>query len=52
MRIAYIIHGWEGSPKEPMHQWMKNELEKNGFKVIASRMPDPEIQRLNLGLTN
>ena len=42
MRKVYIIHGWEGSPKEPMHQWVKNELEKKGFFIVVPRMPNPE----------
>ena len=42
MREVYIIHGWEGSPKEPMHQWMKKELEKKGFSVVAPIMPNPK----------
>ncbi len=47
MKTVYIIHGWEGSPKEPMHQWMKSELEKNGFNVIAPRMPNPEHPKID-----
>ena len=26
MKTVYIIHGWEGSPREPMHKWIKKEL--------------------------
>lgn len=37
-----IIHGWEGSPDEPMISWLTKELEKNNFKVIVPLMPNPE----------
>jgi len=42
----YIIHRWDGSPEEPMHKWLKNQLEKRGFKVLVPNMPNsakPEI---------
>lgn len=38
---VYIVHGWDGSPKEPMHIWIKKELEKEGFEVIVPEMPNP-----------
>lgn len=47
MRRVFIIHGWGGSPKEPMHKWMKANLEKNGFEVITPEMPnaaEPKIK--------
>lgn len=40
MKRVFIIHGWSGSPNEPMHVWLKEELEKNGFKVVVPKMPD------------
>lgn len=43
MKNAYIIHGWEGSPKEYLHQWLKDELENNGFKVVVPNMPNPSV---------
>jgi len=42
MKTVYLIHGWEGSPKEPMHVWIKKELEKNNFSVVVPEMPNPE----------
>jgi len=39
---VFIIHGWGGSPKEPMHKWIKKELENKGFKVVAPIMPNPD----------
>ncbi len=41
MKTAYIIHGWDGSPEEPMHKWIKNKLEEKKYKVIAPKMPNP-----------
>ncbi|MFA5993280.1 MAG: alpha/beta fold hydrolase [Candidatus Pacearchaeota archaeon] len=45
---VYIIHGWEGSPNEPMHQWLKATLEKKGFEVIAPEMPNPSIPKIDV----
>ena len=39
---VYIIHSWGGSPNEPMHQWLKLELERRGFDVAIPMMPHPE----------
>ncbi|RMD45607.1 alpha/beta fold hydrolase [Candidatus Pacearchaeota archaeon] len=44
---AIIIHGWEGSPEEPMIFWLKTKLEKNNFEVIAPQMPNPEEPTIN-----
>ncbi len=41
MKKVIIVHGWDGSPKEGMHSWMKKELEKKGFEVMAPKMPSP-----------
>lgn len=41
MKRVYIIHGWGGSPDEPLHKWLKSELEKSGFEVITPKMPNP-----------
>ena len=43
MKNVYIIHGWDGNPKEPMLNWLKNQLKEKGYKVIAPEMPDPEV---------
>ena len=42
MKKAFIIHGWDGSPQEPMHQWLKEELIKDGYEVYVPSMPHPE----------
>lgn len=47
MKTVYIIHGWDGSPNELMHKWLKYELQKKGYEVIAPEMPDPEHPIIN-----
>ena len=46
MKKVFIIHGWSGSPDEPLHKWLASELEKNGFEVEAPRMPDPDYPKI------
>lgn len=46
MKKVFIIHGWDGSPEEPMHEWLKKKLEEKGFEVSVPEMPnsaEPEI---------
>jgi uncharacterized protein len=54
MKRVFIIHGWDGSPDEPMLRWLRRQLEEKGFTVISPEMPVPEtpdigvwIERLN-----
>ncbi len=47
MKKVYIIHGWGGTPKEPMHVWLKNNLEKKGFEAIVPEMPNSEEPKIN-----
>jgi uncharacterized protein len=42
MKRVFLIHGWGGSPKEPMHIWIKKSLEKRGFEVNVPNMPNSE----------
>ncbi|MFA5360436.1 MAG: alpha/beta fold hydrolase [Candidatus Paceibacterota bacterium] len=42
MKKVIIIHGWGGSPNEPLLKWLKSELEKNGFEVVVPEMPNSE----------
>ncbi len=47
MRRVFLIHGWDGSPEEPMHKWIKKSLEKRGYDVVVPKMPNankPEIK--------
>mgnify|MGYP001601625571 FL=1 len=41
MKRVFIIHGWGGSPNEPLHKWLASELRKKGFIVEVPAMPDP-----------
>jgi len=47
MNKAYIIHGWGGGPDEKWIKWLKNELEKSGFEVMAPAMPDSENPKID-----
>ena len=47
MKKAYIIHGWDGSPEEPMHQWIKKRLEERNFEVIIPKMPNPAKPKIS-----
>lgn len=37
-----ITHGWSGSPEESMLRWIREEMQKRGFEVVAPFMPHPE----------
>lgn len=39
-KLAFVIHGWEGYPEGSWRPWLKNELEKRGFRVFVPAMPD------------
>ncbi len=47
MRRVFLIHGWEGSPKRDWKPWLKTELEKRGFKVLAPQMPNADHPKMN-----
>ena len=42
MKKIYIIHGWSGSPDEPLHKWLASELKSKGFEVEVPAMPNPD----------
>jgi hypothetical protein len=47
MKNIYIIHGWDGNPKEPMLEWLKINLEKDGNQITVPEMPEagtPKIE--------
>jgi len=48
MKNVYIVHGWGGSPDEPMLQWFKSSLERKGFNVSIPAMPDTEAPEINV----
>ena len=46
MKKIYLIHGWSGSPNEPMLKWLKKELEKKDFEVTIPEMPDTDEPKI------
>ena len=45
---VFIVHGWDGYPKEGWFPWLKKELEIRGFEVTIPAMPDsakPKIEK-------
>ena len=52
---VFIIHGWDGSPRDCWLPWLKNELDKIGFTVTVPSMPHPKnpiIEEWVLHLSN
>ncbi len=47
MKRVFLIHGWEGSPKEHWFPWLKKELEKLDFKVKSLDMPNSNYPKLS-----
>lgn len=43
MKKVYIIHGWDGSPDEPLFVWLDKNLSDKGFEVKRLGMPNPEV---------
>ncbi len=39
---VFVIHGWEGSPKEGWFPWLKKRLTAEGFNVSVLAMPHPD----------
>jgi len=44
---VFIIHGWGGSPDGGWMPWLKEELEKKGFEVIAPQMPNTDYPKID-----
>ena len=48
MKKAYIIHGWGGYPNECWFPWLKQKLEKQGFKVSVPKMPNTDEPKIEV----
>jgi len=46
MKCVFMAHGWAGSPEGGWLEWLKIELEKRGFEVTASQMPNVETPKI------
>ena len=42
MKRVFIIHRWEGGPRDDWRPWLKTELEKLGYQVFVPEMPDTD----------
>ncbi|MFC1633006.1 RBBP9/YdeN family alpha/beta hydrolase [Patescibacteria group bacterium] len=50
----FILHRWGGNPKTDWYLWLKEELEKKGYKVNVPEMPntdEPDIEEWLESLT-
>jgi predicted alpha/beta hydrolase family esterase len=43
MKKVYIVHGWDGSPEEPLFLWLDKNLVEKGYEVKRLSMPEPKI---------
>ena len=46
MKRVFIIHGWAGFPEECWFIWLKDELEKKGFKAFVPQMPNADEPKI------
>lgn len=46
MSNFFIIHGAEGHPEENWFPWLKNKLEKKGYRGFIPKFPTPDNQDL------
>lgn len=44
---VFIVHGWGGYQTEGWFPWLKRELEKKGFQVFISQLPDADKPRIH-----
>ena len=46
-RRVFIIHGWDGSPNEILHQLLKEKFSNQGFEVYIPKMPNSTKPKIN-----
>ncbi len=47
VRRAFIVHGWQGHPKQGWYPWLGNLLETRGFEVTIPAMPNTKDPKPN-----
>ncbi len=47
MKRVFIVHRWEGKQNSDWYFWLKNKLEKNGFKVEIPVMPNTSEPKID-----
>ena len=47
MQRVFLVHGWGGSPEGDWMPWAKREIEKLGYEVFVSKMPDTENPKID-----
>ena len=47
VKRAFLIHGWQSYPEKSWKPWLKNELERKGFRVFVPAMPDTNHPKMN-----
>ena len=47
MKRLYIVHGWSGSPQEPLLVWLKEQAVLKGFEVVVPDMPLSDTPNIN-----
>lgn len=43
---VFIVHMWDGSPKDGWYGWLKKELEARGFSVHVPTMPNTSAPKI------
>ncbi len=46
IKKVYLIHGWGYNPEMHWYPWLKKELSKKGFVVVAFDMPDTDNPKI------
>lgn len=52
MPRVFLVHGWEGNPKNHWFPWLERELRARYFEVYAPSMPKPGEPRLEVWVSH
>jgi predicted alpha/beta hydrolase family esterase len=47
MKRLFIVHGWDGSSKEPLISWLGNIGREAGFETTVLDMPNPSVPTID-----